>query len=286
MPAPAHSAPPPRGDPAERSPSASSGSVGCRHCGQEIDPATYEADLWVCPFCRCHGRITPDQRLSYLVEPGSFHEMFTEVLPADPLHFVDRQAYPQRTAEAQARTGQSEAVRCGVARIRKEEAMLVLFNFAFLGGSMGSAVGERIVRAFEEAQRRGLGIITFSASGGARMQEGMHSLMQMAKTANAVNAFRGRRLPFISILTDPTTGGVASSFAVLGDVILAEPKAQIGFNGPRVVRDAFGHEVSEGAQRAEYLYEHGFIDGIIERKDQPDRLARLLKLFYRNRSGE
>lgn len=259
--------------------------VKCGRCGESCAADTFRASLWVCPFCRYHHRITPAQRLEYLADPGSFEELFGGVLPSDPLRFTDRQPYLERVAESQSRTGQSEAVLCGTARIDGEPAVLVIFNFFFMGGSMGSAVGERIVRAFEEAARRGAGIITFSASGGARMQEGMHSLMQMAKTVGAVTAFRKSRHPYISILTDPTTGGVSASFSILGDVVLAEPKALIGFNGPRVVKDAFGHEVSQGAQKAEYLYENGFIDGIVERKDQAKTIGRLLRMFRHERPG-
>ena len=197
----------------------------------------------------------------------------------DPLEFKDTKRYPVRIKEAQASTGQKDAVICGECRIEDQPVMLGIFEFNFLGGSLGSVAGEKVTRLIERAIEKGIGVVIFCASGGARMQEGILSLMQMAKTSAALSRLHEARLPYISVLTDPTTGGVSASFAMLGDVILAEPKAMIGFAGPAVIRETIKAELPEGFQRSEYLFQHGMIDLIVERKDLRHTIASLLEML-------
>jgi acetyl-CoA carboxylase carboxyl transferase subunit beta len=219
------------------------------------------------------------ERIALLADPGSFEEHDRGITAADPLGFKDSKRYRDRVRAARDKTGGAEAVVTGLIRLGGYPAVLGAFDFAFLGGSMGSGVGEKLTRAIETAIAKHLPVIIVSASGGARMQEGILSLMQMAKTSAALERLASERLPFISVLTDPTTGGVTASFAMLGDVILAEPRALIGFAGPRVIAETIRQPLPEGFQRSEFLLEHGQLDLIVERRDLKETLRRLLALF-------
>lgn len=219
------------------------------------------------------------ERIESLVDPGTFKEFDRRLTSVDPLRFADQRAYRERLLDARRRTGLREAVVVGGARIGGLRVVLAVFEFEFLGGSMGSVVGEKITDAFEVATRRRLPVITVTSSGGARMQEGMLSLMQMAKTAAALERLAAERLPYLSVLTDPTTGGVTASIAMLGDVNLAEPRALIGFAGPRVIAETIRQPLPDGFQRSEFLLEHGQVDLVVERRDLKDTLRRLLAFF-------
>jgi acetyl-CoA carboxylase carboxyl transferase subunit beta len=233
----------------------------------------------VCPKCRYPFRISARERLSQLTDGGTFEERDAGLASVDPLKFKDTKWYRDRVKAAREKTGSEEAVVTGIARIGGYPTVLAVFEFGFLGGSMGSVVGEKLTRAIELAIDKHLPVVIVSASGGARMQEGILSLMQMAKTSAALERLGAARLPYISLLTDPTTGGVTASFAMLGDVILAEPRALIGFAGPRVIAETIRQPLPEGFQRSEFLFEHGQIDGIVERRELKDLLRRLLAFF-------
>ncbi len=213
------------------------------------------------------------------MDEGTFKEQDQGVEPSDPLEFKDLKKYKDRLKTAQKTTAAKDAIICGLGSISGQKAAIGLFQFDFMGGSMGSVVGEKIVRLFEKAMEDNIGAVIFSSSGGARMQEGILSLMQMAKTSAVIPRFREKGLPFISVLTDPTMGGVTASFAMLGDIIIAEPKALIGFAGPRVIEQTIKQKLPDGFQRSEYLLEHGMLDMIVERKNMKDTLAKLLKML-------
>lgn len=217
--------------------------------------------------------------MEWLVDPGTFIEQDADLISGDPLEFKDSKRYPHRVKESQETTGQKDAIICGEGRIESQSAMIGIFEFNFMGGSLGSVVGEKITRLIERAIEKKVSVIIFCASGGARMQEGILSLMQMAKTSAALAKLQEARIPYISVLTDPTTGGVSASIAMLGDIILAEPKAMIGFAGPRVIKETIRAELPEGFQRAEHLLEHGMVDLIVERKDLRHMLASLLEML-------
>ncbi len=251
----------------------------CKSCNEMIYRKVVERNLQVCPKCNYHFQIPARKRIECLVDPGSFIEYDADLLPTDPLEFKDSKKYPHRLKESQETTGQKDAVICGEGTFEGERAMIGVFEFNFMGGSMGSVVGEKITRLIERAIEKRVGVVIFCASGGARMQEGILSLMQMAKTSAALARLHEARLPYISVLTDPTTGGVSASIAMLGDIIIAEPKAMIGFAGPRVIKDTIRAELPEGFQRAEYLLQHGMVDLIVERKDLRHTLATLLHML-------
>ena len=253
--------------------------VKCDRCGEIVYKKEVERNLKVCPKCHYHFRISARERIDMLVDPGTFKEYDSNIVPLDPLGFKDTKAYTQRLTEAQRKTGMKDAVICGRGEISGFPVELAVFEFAFLGGSMGSVVGEKITRSVERAVGSKTPLIIISCSGGARMQESILSLMQMAKTCAALTKLSHEGIPFISILSDPTTGGVSASFALLGDIIIAEPGALIGFAGPRVIEQTIGQKLPEGFQRAEYLLEHGFIDMIVERKRLKDELTKILKLL-------
>lgn len=260
--------------------------VKCRACQDILFRKEAERYLFVCPKCGAHLRLTVAQRLFLVVDRGSFVEHDAGLLPSDPLGFTDRKPYPERIATAQARTGRTEAVVCGVARIGGRAVALGLFDFAFLGGSMGTVVGEKLTRIVEYAGGKRLPVIFFSASGGARMQEGVLSLMQMAKVNTALSRLRAAGLPYISVMTDPTTGGVAASLGMIGDINVAEPQALIGFAGPRVIEQTIGEKLPPGFQRAEFLLEHGMVDMVVERKNLRDVLGQVLGLLCDTAAGE
>jgi acetyl-CoA carboxylase carboxyl transferase subunit beta len=253
--------------------------IKCDSCKEIVYRAEVERAGRVCPKCRYAFRISARERIALLADTGSFEEHDASVVTTDPLTFRDTKRYRDRIRSAREKTGNSEAVVTGIARIGGHPTVLCAFDFGFLGGSMGSVVGEKLTRGIELAIAKHLPVVIVSASGGARMQEGILSLMQMAKTASALERLAAERLPYISLLTDPTTGGVTASFAMLGDLILAEPRALIGFAGPRVIAETIRQPLPEGFQRSEFLFEHGQLDLIVERRELKDMLRRLLAFF-------
>jgi acetyl-CoA carboxylase carboxyl transferase subunit beta len=253
--------------------------VKCNSCNEIIYRKVIERNLQVCPKCNYHFQIPAGRRIDCVADPETFVEYDANLISTDPLEFKDSKRYPSRVKESQEKTGHKDAVICGEARIEGQPVMIGIFEFNFMGGSLGSVVGEKITRLIERAIEKKSSVIIFCASGGARMQEGILSLMQMAKTSAALAKLHEARIPYISVLTDPTTGGVSASIAMLGDVIIAEPKAMIGFAGPRVIKETIRAELPEGFQRAEYLLEHGMVDLIVERKDLRHTLASLLEML-------
>jgi acetyl-CoA carboxylase carboxyl transferase subunit beta len=253
--------------------------IKCDSCKEIMYRAEVERAGRVCPKCHYPFRISARERIALLADPGSFEERETGLVPADPLSFKDSKRYRDRVRAAVQKTATEEAVICGVASIGGHTAVLAVFEFGFLGGSMGSVVGEKLVRAIELAIDKHLPVVIVSASGGARMQEGILSLMQMAKTSAALERLGANGLPYLSVLTDPTTGGVTASFAMLGDVILAEPRALIGFAGPRVIAETIRQPLPEGFQRSEFLLAHGQLDMIVERRELKETLRRILAFF-------
>jgi acetyl-CoA carboxylase carboxyl transferase subunit beta len=253
--------------------------IKCPACDAVLYRAELERNLQVCPKCSHHMRITARERLGRFLDPGSQQEIAVEVEPEDPLKFRDSKKYRDRLLVAQKHTGEKDALVVLVGALQGLEVVACAFEFRFLGGSMGSVVGERFVRAAEHCLAHRMPLICFSASGGARMQEGLLSLMQMSKTSAALALMAEARLPFVSVLTDPTTGGVSASLAMLGDINIAEPHALIGFAGPRVIEQTVRETLPEGFQRSEFLLEHGAIDLILDRRDLRDRIAALLAIM-------
>ncbi len=251
----------------------------CPGCGEIIYSRELEKSKKVCPKCGHHFRLSVDQRLELLCDRQSFEEIHSDLKTNDPLSFKDSLRYKERLKRSEKKTGQLDAVRIGRARIDGQRVMLGVFNFAFMGGSMGVVVGEKLTRLVEQGIAENLPVIIVSSSGGARMQEGIFSLMQMAKVTAALVALGKKNLPYISVLTDPTTGGVAASFAMLGDIIIAEPGALIGFAGPRVIEQTIGGTLPEGFQRSEFLLEHGMVDIIAKRDHLKSSLSNLLGLL-------
>ncbi|MCJ7641294.1 MAG: acetyl-CoA carboxylase, carboxyltransferase subunit beta [Desulfobacterales bacterium] len=256
--------------------------IKCNSCSEMIYRRVIERNLQVCPKCNYHFQIPARKRIDCLVDPGTFIEHDANLVSFDVLDFKDLKRYTHRIKESMETTGEKDAVICGEARIDGQPAMIGIFEFGFMGGSLGSVVGEKITRLIERGIEKKMGVIIFCASGGARMQEGILSLMQMAKTSGALARLREARLLYISVLTDPTTGGVSASVGMLGDIIIAEPKAMIGFAGPRVIKETIGAELPAGFQRAEYLLEHGIVDLIVERKDLRRTLGSLLEMLRTN----
>jgi acetyl-CoA carboxylase carboxyl transferase subunit beta len=253
----------------------------CQNCGETLYSKDLEKNLNVCPKCNHHSRISARKRLELVLDKGSFVELDGGMVSVDFLEFKDSKSYQDRIDVAVAKGGSKDAVICGEGRIEETPVQVAVFDFSFMGGSMGSVVGEKITRAIERGIDKRMPVIVFSASGGARMQESILSLMQMAKTSAALAKLREVGLPFISVLTDPTTGGVTASFAMLGDINMAEPKALIGFAGPRVIEQTIRQKLPEGFQRAEYLLDHGMVDIIVDRKDMRQKLSQILKMLYR-----
>ncbi len=253
--------------------------VKCNHCNEIIYRKEVERNRDVCPKCNYHFRISARRRIEITIDEGTFTELFENIAPVDALGFMDMKRYTDRITAAQQKTELKDAIICGEGSIEGRRLMLGVFEFSFMGGSMGSVVGEKITRLFERAMEEGVPVVIFASSGGARMQEGILSLMQMAKTSAAIERLRRKAIPYISVLTDPTTGGVTASFATLADVIIAEPRALIGFAGPRVIEETIRQKLPEGFQRAEYLLEHGMVDMIVERKKMRQTLSRLIDLL-------
>ncbi len=251
----------------------------CAACSEVLYKADLENNLEVCPKCDHHHRIGARQRLVMLLDAEGQHEIGAHITPLDPLRFKDTKKYSDRIKEAQAGTNETDALIVVGGSVKNIPVVVAAFEFKFMGGSMGSAVGERFVLGIEAAIESNSAMVCFSASGGARMQEGLFSLMQMAKTSAALTQLARHRLPFISVLTDPTMGGVSASFAMLGDLIIAEPNALIGFAGPRVIEQTVRETLPEGFQRAEFLQDKGAIDRIIDRRQMRDELATTLAMM-------
>jgi acetyl-CoA carboxylase carboxyl transferase subunit beta len=251
----------------------------CESCTELVYRKQLERRLFVCPRCGYHFRLTPEQRLQLLLDRGSFVERDAGVGSQDVLDFPDRPPYGERLRATAERTGHREAVVTGTGRIDGVAIALAVFDFHFMGGSMGSAVGEKLTRIIEHATEARVPLVIVSASGGARMQEGIHSLMQMAKLTGALGRLRAAGVPYVSVCTDPTTGGIAASVALLGDVNVAEPRALIGFAGPRVVAQTINEHPPEGFQRAEFLLAHGMLDAVVERRDLRRTVSRLLAVL-------
>lgn len=253
--------------------------IKCDGCKEILSKPELEQNLNVCPRCQHHFRMGARARLDLLVDPDSFKEWDAGLRSLDPLGFKDQKSYVERLKAARKSTGMEECLLSGTATIGGFPVSLSVMEFEFMGGSMGSAVGEKVTRAIERAVEGRVPFIAVTCSGGARMQESVLSLMQMAKTSAALGRLAKASLPYISILTDPTTGGVTASFAMLGDILIAEPKALIGFAGPRVIQDTIRQELPAGFQRSEFLLEHGFVDMIVERKNLRPVLIQLLGYF-------
>jgi acetyl-CoA carboxylase carboxyl transferase subunit beta len=255
--------------------------IKCPACDAVLYRAELERNLSVCPKCSHHMRIRARERLERLLDQGTIGEIGASISPEDPLKFRDSKRYRDRLAQAQKATGESDALVVLEGTLHGLPVVAAAFEFQFLGGSMGSVVGERFKRGVDYCIQERRPFICFSASGGARMQEALYSLLQMAKTAAALSRLAQAHMPYISVLTDPTTGGVSASLALLGDLNIAEPRALIGFAGPRVIQQTVRETLPEGFQRAEFLLEHGAIDMIIDRREMGDRIAAMLRLLLK-----
>lgn len=253
--------------------------VKCDNCHALMYYKEVASCFNVCPKCGLHMKLSPNERIEMLADEGTFIEYDKTLRANDPLKFVDSKSYKKRLSESEEKTGRTSAVISGECKIGGIGVQLCVFDFSFMGGSLGSVEGEKIVRAIQRAMQKKEGLIIISASGGARMQESTYSLMQMAKTSAALKLLAKERLPYISVLTNPTFGGVSASFAWLGDLVIAEPMAQIGFAGARVIKQTIGADLPEGFQSAEFLLEHGLIDAIIARANQREFLSDFLRYF-------
>ncbi len=253
----------------------------CKNCEEIIYSKEIERNLNVCPKCDYHFRISARERIDLVIDEGTFNETDHDMASVDFLKFKDSKKYVDRIKAAVAKNGAGDAVVTGSGLMNRQEVVIAVFDFGFLGGSMGSVVGEKITRAIELGLEKKAPVLVFSSSGGARMQESILSLMQMAKTSAALAKLKQAGIPFVSVLTDPTTGGVTASFAMLGDINVAEPKALIGFAGPRVIEQTIRQQLPEGFQRSEYLLDHGMVDMIVSRQEMKARLSQALRIFTR-----
>jgi acetyl-CoA carboxylase carboxyl transferase subunit beta len=251
----------------------------CPSCEEQLFNKQLEKAMGVCPSCGHHFRLSAGARLAQLLDEGTFEERDPGLVSVDPLSFVDQKPYPDRIAAAQLATGLRDAAVWGIGRIEGQRVAILVMDFAFMGGSMGAVVGEKVARAAEGALDERIPLIVVSASGGARMQEGTLALMQLAKTMAVLERLRTARVPYVSVMSDPTSGGVFASYAVMGDVNLAEPNAMIGFAGARVGAGTIGQELPPGFQRTEFLYRHGFVDRIVQRADLRRELAQILRFL-------
>ncbi|MBK8581473.1 MAG: acetyl-CoA carboxylase, carboxyltransferase subunit beta [Flavobacteriales bacterium] len=251
----------------------------CPECSEIMTSDDHAKNLWVCAKCQHHEKVGSAEYFSILFDDNKFKEIGAKLIAADPLKFEDTKKYVDRLAKTRKDTGLNDALRAAEGKLEKQQVVIACMDFKFIGGSMGSVVGEKIAMAADMAMRRKCPLIIISKSGGARMMEAGFSLMQMAKTSAKLSLMAKKGLPFISILTDPTTGGVTASFAMLGDLNIAEPKALVAFAGPRVVRETIGHDLPPGFQTSEFVLEHGFLDLIVERKDLKGKLAQLILMF-------
>jgi len=248
----------------------------CPHCGEIIYIKELEKEHWVCKICSYHFRLQSDDYIKMILDDGRLEEHDADLVSGDPLKFKDSKRYPERIRQAQEKTGLTEAVRAGIGRIDGRMVSFAVMDFRFIGGSMGSVVGEKIARAIERSLEGEMPLVIISTSGGARMQEGILSLLQMAKTSALLSQLQKTNIPYISVLTNPTTAGVMASYASLGDIIIAEPKALLGFAGQRVIQQTIKQELPEGFQTSEFFLEHGFVDLISPRKDLKKNLSLLL----------
>ncbi|HJO35121.1 MAG: acetyl-CoA carboxylase, carboxyltransferase subunit beta [Pseudomonadota bacterium] len=251
----------------------------CGECGAVLYQPELERNLQVCPKCDAHMPIRPRERLRAFLDPDTGTELAADLEPVDVLKFRDSKRYKDRINQAQKKSGEHDALIVMDGRLLGAPCTVCAFDFAFMGGSMGSVVGEKFARAARHSLEAGQPLVCFTASGGARMQEGLFSLMQMAKTSAALADLAAAQLPYVVVLTHPTTGGVSASLAMLGDLNLAEPRALIGFAGPRVIQQTVGQTLPEGFQRSEFLLEHGAIDAIVDRREQRERIGRMLRLL-------
>lgn len=250
--------------------------VKCEQCGEMMHQSQLAAALYTCIHCEASFRVSAKQYIDILLDENSFKEHDRKMKATDPLEFRDTKAYADRIEATVRKTGMYDAMRSGMGKIKDIPVSIAVMDFGFIGGSMGSVVGEKIARSIDRAIKNKCGLIIVAASGGARMMEGAFSLMQMAKTSARLTLLHDAKLPYISIMLDPTTGGVTASFAMLGDINLAEPKALIGFAGPRVIKQTIGRDLPEGFQRSEFLLDKGFLDLVVPRKDMRDTVANLL----------
>jgi acetyl-CoA carboxylase carboxyl transferase subunit beta len=253
--------------------------VKCTSCTELLYRKEVERNYSICPKCLYHFPISVEKRIDFTFEPNTFRELYGNVKPVDFLKFKDTKPYKERLEELTEKTGRKEAVVCGIGKIGEIDVFAAIFDFNFMGGSLGSVVGEKITRLLEEGRERRIPVLVFCASGGARMQEGIMSLMQMAKVAGAIHRLKEEGVPYLTVLTDPTLGGVTASIGMLGDIIIAEPKAMIGFAGPRVIRETIKEELPPFFQRAEHLLEHGMIDMIVDRKEMKKTLYKVLSMI-------
>ena len=251
----------------------------CKNCKKPTSTKEFELNLFVCPHCNHHERIGSKEYFNILFDEGKFKELDANLSSGDPLKFEDTKTYPDRIKASKAKSGLTDAVRTATGKINGLRVSMAVMDFAFIGGSMGSVVGEKIARAIDVALDQKLPLIIISKSGGARMMEAAFSLMQMAKTSSKLALLAEEKLPYISVLTDPTTGGITASFAMLGDVNIAEPNALIGFAGPRVIKETIGKDLPKGFQRSEFLQEKGFVDFIVDRKNLKEKIYTVLHIF-------
>jgi acetyl-CoA carboxylase carboxyl transferase subunit beta len=253
----------------------------CSSCGEILQTKRLVENLNVCPYCQFHFRCSVQERIDLLLDENSFNEVLANARSSDPLKFNDKMPYAQRIEEAEKKSGIKESSVVGTGKINGQDVSICIMDFSYMGGSMGAVTGEKVATAMELALQNKTACIVLSCSGGARMQEGILSLMQMAKTSGLRQKLKENSLAYISILTDPTTGGTAASYAMLGDVNIAEPNALIGFAGPRVIEQSIRQTLPDGFQRSEFLLEHGFIDRIVERKDLKAELGYFVQFFSR-----
>lgn len=251
----------------------------CPECSEIMTSDDHENNLWVCDKCQYHEKIGSAEYFAILFDDQKYKEIGANLIAGDPLHFEDTKKYTDRLAKTRKDTGLNDALRAAEGKLDKQPVVIACMDFRFIGGSMGSVVGEKIAMAADAAMKKKCPLVIISKSGGARMMEAGFSLMQMAKTSAKLSLLAKKGLPFFSILTDPTTGGVTASFAMLGDLNIAEPKALIGFAGPRVVRETIGRDLPEGFQTSEFVLEHGFLDLIVPRKELKTKLSQLAKMF-------
>ncbi|MCK4632756.1 MAG: acetyl-CoA carboxylase carboxyltransferase subunit beta [candidate division Zixibacteria bacterium] len=253
----------------------------CQSCGEIAYSKKLEELLWICPNCDFHFRISSRKYIDLLLDGGRLEEFDSNLTSGDPLKFKDSKKYPDRIKAAQKKSGLVEGVLAGIAEVGGFEISFAIMNFSFIGGSMGSVVGEKIARAIERAIDREIPLVIVCSSGGARMQEGILSLMQMAKTSALLAILAEKKIPYFTVLTNPTTAGVMASYASLGDVIIAEPKALLGFAGPRVIQQTIGEALPDGFQSSEFFLEKGFLDKVVSRRDLRDTLIKLLRFTWR-----
>jgi acetyl-CoA carboxylase carboxyl transferase subunit beta len=255
----------------------------CQRCKKVTLQTDLEQNLYICPHCDYHGRIGSEEYFQILFDNAEFTELFENLISGDPLNFIDSKPYTKRIEETIHKTGLKDAARTAVGKVENHDLLITCMDFGFIGGSMGSVVGEKIARSIDYCREHKVPFLMISKSGGARMMEAAYSLMQMAKTSAKLALLAQDKIPYISLLTDPTTGGVTASFAMLGDFNIAEPEALIGFAGPRVIRETIGKDLPKGFQSSEFLLEHGFLDLIVNRKNLKKQIALILDLLENKR---